>query len=130
MSIAPETDAAAQLGTRFAEALARTDYEAVEQLLHPDVDFRAATPNCFWEAAGPRAVIDEVLHEWFDGDQLEGVESVETGSVGGERTRVGYLIRGRDEDGPFVFEQQAYLEERDGRIAWMRVLCSGYQRPG
>jgi hypothetical protein len=24
-------------------------------------------------------------------------------------------------------EQQAYFEERDGRITWMRVLCSGYQ---
>jgi hypothetical protein len=24
-------------------------------------------------------------------------------------------------------EQQAYLEERNGRIGWMRVLCSGFQ---
>ena len=30
-------------------------------------------------------------------------------------------------DGRFVVEQQAYLEERDGRIGWMRVMCSGFR---
>jgi hypothetical protein len=24
-------------------------------------------------------------------------------------------------------EQQAYISERDGRIGWMRTLCSGYR---
>jgi len=27
-----------------------------------------------------------------------------------------------------VVEQQAYFTERDGRIDWMRVLCSGFRR--
>jgi hypothetical protein len=27
-------------------------------------------------------------------------------------------------------EQQAYLSERDGRIGWLRVLCSGYRPVG
>jgi hypothetical protein len=26
-----------------------------------------------------------------------------------------------------MVEQQAYLSARDGRIGWMRVLCSGYR---
>jgi hypothetical protein len=30
-------------------------------------------------------------------------------------------------DGPFVVEQQAYYEERDGRIGWMRVVCSEFR---
>jgi hypothetical protein len=32
-----------------------------------------------------------------------------------------------DPDGRFVVEQQAYLAERDGRIGWMRVVCSGFR---
>ena len=35
--------------------------------------------------------------------------------------------RGHNPDGPFVVEQQAYYEERDGRIGWMRVICSGFR---
>ena len=31
--------------------------------------------------------------------------------------------------GPFVVEQQAYLSERDERIGWMRVVCSGFRSP-
>ena len=42
-----------------------------------------------------------------------------------DRERVGYRFAGHNEDGPFVVEQQAYLSERDGRIDWMRVICSG-----
>jgi hypothetical protein len=33
----------------------------------------------------------------------------------------------RNPEGLFLVEQQAYLAERDGRIGWMRVLCSGYR---
>ena len=32
-----------------------------------------------------------------------------------------------NEDGARVVEQQAYYREEDGRIVWMRVLCSGYR---
>jgi hypothetical protein len=28
----------------------------------------------------------------------------------------------------FLVDQQAYLSARNGRIGWMRVLCSGYRR--
>ncbi len=31
-----------------------------------------------------------------------------------------------DDDGrPMVCEQQAYYEIADGRISWLRILCSG-----
>ena len=48
----------------------------------------------------------------------------------GDRERVGYRFSGRNPDGRFVVEQQAYLSERDGRIGWMRALCSGFRRAG
>ena len=43
--------------------------------------------------------------------------------------RIGWRVRGTEADGPFVYEQQAYVRERDGRIAWMRLFCSGYRSP-
>ncbi|HTU28873.1 MAG TPA: hypothetical protein VMF07_05805 [Solirubrobacteraceae bacterium] len=38
-----------------------------------------------------------------------------------------YRFRGVNPDGPFVIEQQAHYTESDGRITWMRVLCSGFR---
>jgi hypothetical protein len=37
-----------------------------------------------------------------------------------------YRFSGRDAEGPFVCEQHAYLTEDDGRINWMRLVCSGF----
>jgi hypothetical protein len=33
----------------------------------------------------------------------------------------------RNDDGQNLVEQQAYLSERDGRIGWLRIMCSGYR---
>ena len=58
---------------------------------------------------------------------MEALESVETDSFA-DRERVGYRLRlcaARTAD--FLVEQQAYIEERDGKIGWMRVVCSGFR---
>ena len=95
------------------------------ELLHPEIDFRALTPNRFWEARGPRAVIDEVLSAWIEeGEQVEELQRVETATVV-DRERVGYRYRLRNARGVHLVEQQAFLSERDGKIDTMRVLCSG-----
>lgn len=91
------------------------------------IDFRALTPRRVWEASSAYSVVAGVLRQWFDdGDELEEIVSVDVDSVA-DRQRVAYRFRGRNADGPFVVEQQAYYTERDGRIAWMRVLCSGFR---
>ncbi|HVP02620.1 MAG TPA: hypothetical protein VMT10_08630 [Solirubrobacteraceae bacterium] len=115
------------LGTRFAQALARKDFDAVAGLLHPQVDFRAMTPRRTWEAADPQAVVMEVLTRWFeDSDDIQELERVDQDAFA-DRERVGYRLRVRCPDGMYRVEQQAYLSELDGRIGWMRVLCSGYR---
>ena len=115
--------------TEFVAALAALDLARARDLLHDDIDFRAMTPNRIWEADGPDDVA-AILREWF-ADPDEEVHAVEpTDPVAVEDTlRVGWRVRGADEDGPFVYEQQAYVREGDGRVAWMRVFCSGYRRP-
>ncbi len=122
-----EADGGATAGRAFVNALGRKDYKEVAALLDPKVDFRALTPGRFWEASGPAAVVEDVLSQWLeDSDHIEAVESIETGIVV-DRHHVAYRLRVRNPDGTFVVEQQAYFTARDGRIDWMRVLCSGFR---
>jgi hypothetical protein len=110
----------------WVDAIVARDISRAVALLHPEIDFRAMTPNRVWEADGPVGV-ETVLREWFEDpdEQLHAVEATEPVSI--ETTvRVGWLARISDADGPHVFEQQAYVRERDGQIGWMRVICSGW----
>jgi hypothetical protein len=117
------------LGAAFAEALTAKDFDRVATLLHPEVDFRALTPRRNWEATDPQHVVDDILREWLDDDtEVEELIDVQTDAFA-DRQRVGYKFRGHDAEGPFIVEQQAYLEERDGQIVWMRVVCSGMRTP-
>jgi hypothetical protein len=118
------------LGAEFARALSEKDFTRLSGLLDPEIDFRGMTPNRSWEASNPDAVISQILRQWFeDSDEIEGLDRLETDSFA-DRERVGYRFRVRNPDGLFLVEQQAYLSAKDGRIAWMRVLCSGYRPAG
>jgi hypothetical protein len=126
----PETakvEASASLGASFAAALAAKDFERIRGLLHPEVDFRGLTPSRNWEASDAETVIGNVLRQWFeDSDEIEELEKVETDSFA-DRERVGYRFRVRNPEGLFEVEQQVYIGERDGRIGWMRSVCSGFR---
>ena len=127
MSTTSATDAA--LGHRFAEALGRKDFAAAAAVFGPEMEFRALTPRRTWEASDPAGLVDEILRHWFeDGDEIDEIVSIKTDSVV-DRQRVSYRFRGHNADGPFIVEQQAYYSEQDGRITWMRVLCSGFRTP-
>jgi hypothetical protein len=118
----PET-----LGARFARALSIKDHDAIRDILHPEVDFRGLTPSRQWEASDAESVVTGVLQQWFeDSDQIEELEHLELDRVV-DRERVGYRFRVRDPEGVYLVEQQAYVGERDGRIGWMRVVCSGFR---
>jgi hypothetical protein len=118
------------LGADFAAALAAKDSDRILELMHPEIDFRAMTPSRFWEAADREAVLSVLLRQWFeDSDEIEALGRLESDAFA-DRERVGYRFSVRNPDGRFLVEQQAYLSERDGRIGWMRVLCSGYRPAG
>jgi hypothetical protein len=119
------------IGQRFAEALAKKDAPALLDLLDPDVDFRGLTPSRFWEASSATALVDDIiLGAWFEGgDHIDALEHVELGSVA-DRDRVAYLLRIRTSDGMFQVEQQAYFGAENGRISWLRILCSGFRAIG
>jgi hypothetical protein len=126
----PETvkvETSASLGAAFATALAAKDFDAIRAMLHPEVDFRGLTPSRSWEASDPDAVIGSVLRQWFeDSDEIEELLKLETDSFA-DRERVGYRFRVRNPEGLFEVEQQVYIGEVDGRIGWMRSVCSGFR---
>src|SRR4051794_25102054 len=115
------------LGSAFAEALSKKDFDTVAELLHPEVDFRGLTPSRDWEAHDPQAVVNDILTRWFEpSDEIDELVSMDSDVVA-DRERVGYRFRVHNPDGSFVVEQQAYLAERDGKIGWMGVVCSGFR---
>jgi hypothetical protein len=126
----PETvkvETSASLGAAFATALAAKDFDAVRAILHPEIDFRALTPRRNWEASDPETVIGTALTHWFeDSDEIEELLKLETDAFA-DRERVGYRFRVRNPEGLFEVEQQVYIGEVDGRIGWMRVVCSGFR---
>jgi hypothetical protein len=122
------SDVTTTLGGAFAEALAAKDWERVRDLLHPEVDFRGLTPRRVWDGdGGPDAIVSGVLRQWFeDADEIEALVKVETDAFA-DRERVGYRFAVTNPDGRFLVEQQAYVGERDGRIGWLRIVCSGFR---
>ena len=115
-------------GQAFVDALRNKDADAMLALFADEVDFRALTPGKFWEPQTPAELVHEViLGTWFEpSDVIQAVEAVDTGLVA-DRGRMSYRLRVANGDGQFVVEQQAYYSERDGRIGWMRVMCSGFR---
>jgi hypothetical protein len=115
------------LGSDFARALAAKDSSRLLDLMHPEIEFRGLTPSRSWEADDRDAVVAMLLGQWFeDEDEIEALEQLESDTVA-DRERVGYRFSVSNPDGRYLVEQQAYLSARDGRIGWMRVVCSGYR---
>ena len=124
--LAPMDTAASHVSTALVDAIVARDVTRAVALLHPEIDFRAMTPNRIWDAGDP-AGVEAVLREWLEDpdEEVEGVEATEPTSIEGI-ARVGWLVHISDADGPHVFEQQAYVRERDGQVDWMRVMCTGW----
>lgn len=115
----------ASVTDEFLKAVLMRDFSRVRQLLHPDIDFCAMTPSRVWEADDP-AGVEQVLRTWFEHPDRNVVRVTPTESASVEDTlRVGWRVHGHGTNGPFVYEQQAYVREEGDRVCWLRVMCSG-----
>lgn len=115
-------------GERFAHALAAKDRDGLVSLLGRPLDFQALTPGRHWSADDAVQVVDAfVLGRWFGpDDDIESLESVVTGQVG-TREHVAYRLRVRRDAHVYAVEQQAYYDTADdGRMSYVRLVCSGY----
>jgi hypothetical protein len=142
------------LGPRFVEALVRGDFDEMRSVLHPQVRFRGLSPHKFLKTsrADPVGGMIRAYRLWFyegatgeyEGDHPIELLSCTVAPFGtGGRFKLSYQIRERSvemarefraqrladtpDDIDWLVEQEAYYDVLDGRIAWMIVLCGGYQ---
>ena len=122
------TRSATDLGVALAEALTAGDPEQARALFATPVDFRAVTPSRAWEAETAVDLVDDILlGTWFGPSRTpRHLVQVGTDQVG-DRCRVTYRISVDDPEMPTVVEQTAYYSVTDGRISWMRLVCSGFR---
>jgi hypothetical protein len=120
------TTTSAPTGQAFATALAARDFDKLQSLLGPEVEFRALTPRRSWEANDDAETV-ALFQRWFDPQTvIEEIDDISSHGVA-DRTHLAYRFLGHDDDGPFVVEQHVYFTECDGRIDWMRMMCSGFR---
>lgn len=115
-------------GETFARAVAAKDQAALRAVLSDTVDFQALTPGRVFRAeTGTELAVEVILGTWFARAQMDELCAVTTGRVAG-REHVAYRVRLHVGAEEYLVEQQAYYDTADdGRISWLRVLCSGYQ---
>ena len=114
------------VGQSFLAALAAQDFERLETIFAPQVRFRALLPPRTCEERTATAAAGW-LQRWFGGaDTLQVLQA--TADPVFDRLHLHYRLRTHDAaNGWRVIEQQAYGEVRNGRIADLWLLCSGFR---
>ena len=108
------------LGERLIRAAAAKDFLGAGSLLAPDVEFRALTPQKLFEAHSREAVLGVLrLVSPADAMRPRGRQCRRPP----RRSLPDSLAS--DEEGRFVFEQQAYDDVADGQITRIHLVCSG-----
>lgn len=115
------------VGEQFVAAIAAKDRDGLIGLLAESIDFRGMTPRRFWEATTPPEVVDEIiLRHWFEpADTITEIVSITSTGQVGDTEHLAYRLRMENPEGSFILEQQAYYTVEQGKIDWLRVMCSG-----
>jgi hypothetical protein len=122
-----DTSTSTSVGEAWVRAIADRDVDGLKAMLADEVSFKGLTPRRFWEAATPDEVAEVVFDNWFEeSDQIDAA-STEEGEDVEDVGRVGYRFEITNPDGPHVVEQQAYYRATDGRIDYLRIVCSGFR---
>ncbi|HUH16454.1 MAG TPA: hypothetical protein VMM85_00740 [Methylomirabilota bacterium] len=149
---ASSLDLGALLGARFVDALVRGDFDDMRSMLHPAVKFRGLSPHKFLKVSPSDSVggVIRAFRLWLyegEGEYADHPEELLACSVApfgsGGRYKLSYRIRSKSremaefyrgegfgevaDDADWIVEQEAYYDVLDGTIAWMIVLCGGYQ---
>ena len=114
------------VGDRFVHSLLAKDWTGVETVIDPVVDFRGLTPGSAWQATSAKSLTESVFQVWFEpNDDIYEIVAISEDAIT-TRSRIAYRFRLRNEGGDFICEQTAYYDEVEGKIAKLRILCSGF----
>ena len=122
MSTAQATDTA----SRFLDALSRRDFAALAATFTEDGRLRGLVPSALREAEG-RDAVAERFGIWNDAEDWELLESGVAEFA--DLVQLRWRVASTDPElGRTIYEQTAYAEIDEGRIAWMNLVCSGERR--
>ena len=113
------------LGRAFVDAIVAGDFDRLENVLAPDVRFRAITPSAYREsmtAAGARALVEA----WFGGTDQRHLVGSTVGLVG-DRLAVGFRLELTEDGERRVVEQHVSAMVEGARIRDVALVCSGFR---
>jgi hypothetical protein len=121
------TSIGASVTRGLLDAVVTRDFDAMSDILAPDVRLRALLPHSIVETDSAAAAV-ETFREWFAAH--EACESVATGhhTVGG-REFFSYTLRARPHWAPdqwHTVEQAGYCRVADDRVTRIDLVCTGY----
>lgn len=119
--------APATVARTFLDTLARRDFVALSDLFTEDVWFRILLPRQTVEAHTAARTV-AALYQWYGTAVGFEVQQLDHHTMAG-REFVAYRFRLRPEWAPgqwHVIEQSGYVRIRDGRIARLDLVCTGF----
>ena len=107
----------------FAQAIAAQDLESLAWCLHPEVRFRALTPNHTFGHFGSDSAI-ATIQAWFDDASVLELVSSEIEPIG-DLVRVSYRFRIFADGLWSIEEQHAYCVIDEDVVTDVSLVCSG-----
>ena len=111
------------VGERWAAALRAADFAGLGRCLADEVRIRAVLPSRFADASGRDEAV-ALLRQWLGGERGFAVLAASSGMVG-DVLRLDYRVRIAGPE-PCLMEQHGYGRVGAGRIADLRLVCSGW----
>lgn len=118
----------ASVAQAFVEALAKLDFEGLESVLEPKLEFRALIPREFVAVSSASETVQH-FRRWFgDKTQLELLHQKTETLV--DRFLLEYRLRFRKGDQPYLVEQRICSTIENGKFAVIDMVCSGFRPEG
>jgi len=112
----------------FVNAVLRLDFEALEAILAPKVEFRALVPGELVNVATASEAV-QCFRRWFgDKTDLELLHHQSEPLI--DRLLLEYRLRLYKKGQPYLVEQRLCCTIEDGRFAVIDMLCSGFRPEG
>jgi ketosteroid isomerase-like protein len=120
---------ATDLGTRLISALAERDFSRLADTLAPDVRMRALIPPGPIELEGAKSAAAK-FPTWFGASEALQLDRSVSEEIG-DRLHVSYRLRvKRPDDDWKVIEQHLFCSPKEGQIAALDLVCSGFRPEG
>jgi TusA-related sulfurtransferase len=121
-------DPAASIASAWIGALARCDFEGLDAVLQPNVQFRALTPG---ESVSVASAIETIacFRRWF-GDASDIVIIDQHAAMLVDRLSFRFSARVGRKGQTYLIEQNLWADVDDGKFAAIDLVCSGFRPEG